>query len=140
MFGGFIKMTQIPNIKDKIGAAVSYLTLGIWGLIWLLISSRSYFDQKDFIRFHCYQSIFVGLLYMFIPQGFAILFSLIIQILGLIPFLASVTKGLHVAHGILQQGFHYGLLALIVYCVIFSLLGKYTNIPYVSQIANRMLR
>lgn len=132
--------TQIPNIKDKIGASVSYLTLGIWGLIWLLISSRSYFDQKDFIRFHCYQSIFVGLLYMFIPQGFAILFSLIIQILGLIPFLAPVTNGLHVAHGILQQGFHYGLLALIVYCVIFSLFGKYTNIPYISQIANRMLR
>ena len=132
--------TQIPDIKDKIGAAVAYLTLGIWGLIWLLISSRNYFDQKDFIRFHCYQSIFVGLLYMFIPQGFAILFSLITQILGLIPFLAPIVEGLHVAHGFLQTGFHYGLLALVVYCVIFSLFGKYTNIPYISQIANRMLR
>ena len=132
--------SQIPDIKEKIGAAVAYLTLGIWGLVWLLISSKNYFDQKDFVRFHCYQSIFVGLLYMFIPQGFAILFSLIIQIIGLIPIASPIADGLHVAHGILQQIFHYGLLALIIYCVIFSLFGKYTNIPYVSQIINRMLR
>ena len=132
--------TQIPNVKDKIGAAVTYLTLGIWGLIWLLISSRNYFDQKDFIRFHCYQSIFVGLLFMFIPQGFSILFSLIIQIIGLIPGTLPVIEPIHVFHGILQTAFHYGLLGLIIYCVIFSLFGKYTNIPYVSQIANRMLR
>lgn len=132
--------TQIPNIKEKFGAAVTYLTLGIWGLIWLLISGKNYFDQKDFIRFHCYQSIFVGLLYMFIPQGFAILFSLIIQIIGLIPIASPITNGLHAFHGILQSIFHYGLLALIIYCVVFSLFGRYTNIPYISQIANRMLR
>ena len=132
--------TQLPDIKEKIGAAITYLTLGIWGLIWLLISNRNYFDQKDFIRFHCYQSIFVGLIYMFIPQGFAILFSLIVQIIGLIPGTLFVTDGIHVVHGILQSVFHYGLLALIIYCVIFSLLGKYTNIPYVSQLVNRMLR
>lgn len=131
---------QTPNIKEKVGAAVAYLTLGIWGLIWLLISSKNYFDQKDFIRFHCYQSIFVGLLYMFIPQGFAILFSLAVQIIGLIPKAAFITDSMHVIHGIIQSVFHYGLLALVIYCVIVSLFGKYTNIPYVSQIANRMLR
>lgn len=132
--------TQIPNIKEKIGAAVAYLTLGIWGLIWLLISGKNYFDQKDFIRFHCYQSIFVGLLYMFIPQGFAILFSLAVQIIGLISKAAFITDSMHVIHGIIQSVFHYGLLALVIYCVIVSLFGKYTNIPYISQIANRMLR
>ena len=132
--------TQIPDIKEKIGAAVAYLTLGIWGLIWLFTSSRNYFDQKDFVRFHCYQSIFVGLFFMFIPQGLAILSSLIIQIIGLIPGTSVVTNGIHVVHGVLQSIFHYGLLALIIYCVIFSLFGKYTNIPYVSQIINRMLR
>ena len=68
--------TQIPNIKEKIGAAVAYLTLGVWGLVWLLISRKHYFDQKDFVKFHCYQSLFLGMLYLFIPQGIAILFSL----------------------------------------------------------------
>ena len=132
--------TQIPNIKEKIGAAVAYLTLGVWGLVWLLISRKHYFDQKDFVKFHCYQSLFLGMLYLFIPQGIAILFSLITQILGLLPLLSALVEGLHIAHGILQSIIHYGGLVLIIYCVIFSSLGKYTDIPWISQIINRMLR
>jgi uncharacterized membrane protein len=132
--------TQIPDIKEKIGAGIAYLTLGIWGLIWLLISRRNYFDQKDFIRFHCYQSILLGLLYMFIPQGISILFSLIIQIIGLVPGTLFITNPIHVMHGLIQGLIHYGGLVLIIYCVIFSLFGRYTNIPFISQIINRMLR
>lgn len=132
--------SQIPDIKEKLGATAAYLTLGIWGFIWLLISRRSYYDQKDFIRFHCYQSIFIGMLYMFVPQGLAILFSLLTQIIGLIPGTSVITYPIHIIHGILQSGIHYGSLVLIIYCIIFCLYGKYTNIPWVSQIINRMLR
>ena len=132
--------TQIPDIKEKIGASVAYLTLGIWGLVWLLISRKHYYDQKDFVRFHCFQSIFIGILYMFIPQGLAILFSLIIQIIDLIPGISFLVSSLHVLHGILQSIIHYGSLVLIIYCVIFCLYGKYTNIPWISQMTNRMLR
>ncbi|MBI2995477.1 MAG: hypothetical protein HYY52_02055 [Candidatus Melainabacteria bacterium] len=132
--------TQLPTIKEKLGSAVAYLTLGIWGLIWLLISRKNYFDQKDFVRFHCYQSLFIGMLYMFIPQGITILFSLIMQILSLIPGISFITGSLHVFHGLLQQAFYYGGLILIIYCVIFCLYGKYTNIPWISQLISRMLR
>ena len=131
---------QAPDTKEKISAAITYLTLGIWGLVWLLVSKKQYYDQKDFVRFHCMQSIFIGMLYMFIPQGVAILFSLIIQIIGFIPGSNIVTHWLHVIHGIGQSGTHYGLLILIVYCVVFCLYGKFTNIPWVSQLVNRMLR
>ena len=132
--------TQIPDVKEKIGATVAYLTLGIWGLIWLLISRKNYFEQKDFVRFHCYQSLFLGMLYLFVPQGLAIFFSLITQIFGLVPLFFVLVEGLHVVHGILQSIIHYGGLVLIIYCVIFCLYGKYTNIPWISQIINRMLR
>lgn len=132
--------SQIPDIKEKIGGGVAYLTFGIWGLIWLLLSRRTYFEQKDFVRFHCFQSIFIGILYMFIPQGLAILFSLITQFTGFIPGVSLITSTLHVLHGILQSIIHYGGLVLIIYCVIFSLYGKYTNIPWISQMINRMLR
>ena len=132
--------TQIPDVKEKIGAAIAYLTLGVWGLVWLLISRKHYFDQKDFVRFHCYQSLFLGMLYLFIPQGIAILFSLITQIFGLLPLLSALVEGLHIIHGMSQSVIHYGGLLLIIYCVIFSLFGKYTNIPWISQIINRMLR
>lgn len=132
--------TQIPDKKERIGTAVSYLTLGVGGFIWLLISRRNYYDQKDFIRFHCFQSIFIGLLYSFIPEGISILFSLISQILGFLPGTSFVVNFLHTIHGFLQSGIKFTSLALILYCVIFCLYGKYTNIPYVSQMINRMLR
>lgn len=131
---------QIPNIKEKLGASLTYLTLGIWGLIWLLLSRKHYYDQKDFVRFHCFQSIFIGVLYMFIPQGFAIFFSLLIQIIRLIPDTFFLINIIHSIHGILQILIQYGSIVLIVYCVIFCLYGKYTNIPWVSQLINRMLR
>lgn len=132
--------SHLPDIKEKIGTAVAYLTLGIWGFVWLLISSRHFYDQKAFVRFHCYQSIFIGVLYMIIPQGFAILFSLIIQIINLIPGSSLITNPLHILHGILQTIVHYGGLILILYCIIFCFYGKFTNIPLISQMINRMLR
>ncbi len=131
---------QTTEIKERLGTAAAYLTLGIWGFIWLLISRRDYYSQKTFIRFHCFQSIFIGILYMFVPQGIAILFSLIVQIIGLIPGTAFITSPIHVIHGILQQIIHYGSLVLVIYCVIFCFFGKYTNIPLISQMINRMLR
>ena len=132
--------SQIPDIKEKIGCVIAYFTLGIWGLIWLLISKTPSYFQKDFMRFHCYQSIFLGILYMFIPYGVSILFSLIIQILSLIPQAAFIVQVLHVIHGSLQTLINLFGLALIMYCVVFCLYGKYTNIPWVSQVINRMLR
>ena len=132
--------TQIPDIKEKVGAAVAYLTLGIWGLVWLLISRTTFYDQKSFIRFHCLQSIFIGMLFMFIPQGLSILFSLIIQIISFIPVLNSVSSMLHSIHGLIQTVVQIASLGLIIYCVVISLYGKYTNIPWVSQSINRMLR
>ena len=131
---------QTSEVKERLGTAVAYLTLGIWGFIWLLISQRDYYSQKTFIRFHCFQSIFIGILYMFVPQGLAILFSLIIQTIGLIPGTLFITSPIHVIHGILQQIIHYGSLVLVIYCVIFCLFGKYTNIPWISQMINRMMR
>ena len=132
--------TQTTDIKDKIGTAVAYLTLGIWGFIWLLISRTHYNEQKTFIRFHCLQSIFIGVLYMFIPQGLSILFSLIIQFVGFIPGVSFITSSLQTLHSVLQSIIHYGSFVLILYCVIICLYGKYTNIPFVSQMINRMLR
>ena len=132
--------SQIPDTKEKIGCAISYLTLGIWGLIWLLLSRTPAYSQKDFIRFHCFQSIFIGILYMFFPYGVSILFSLITQIINLIPGTSFISQALHVIHGSIQSLITLGGLAIVIYCVIFCLYGKYTNIPWVSQMINRMLR
>lgn len=132
--------SQIPDTKEKLGSALAYLTLGMWGLVWLLISRTPAYAQKDFVRFHCFQSIFIGILYMFVPSGVAILFSLLTQVFSLIPGTSFINQILHVLHGSLQSLITFFGLMLIVYCIVFSLFGKFTNIPYISQAINRMLR
>ena len=132
--------TQIPNKIERLGAVTAYLTLGVWGLIWLLISRTPAFNQKDFVRFHCFQSIFIGILYMFIPSGIEILFNLIIQLIAFFPQSDLVINLLKNIHSSLQAIIHLAGLALIAYCVVFCVFGKYTNIPWVSQMINRMLR
>lgn len=116
------------------------MTFGIWGMIWLLISRTPAYFQKDFVKFHCYQSIFIGILYMFIPSGLSILFSLLTQILTLLPGTSIFLNGLNIFYFGLQQLIQWGGLILIMYCVVFCAFGKYTNIPWVSQLINRMLR
>ena len=133
-------LTQIPDTKERIGATLAYMTFGIWGMIWLLISRTPAYFQKDFVKFHCYQSIFIGILYMFIPNGLSILFSLITQIIALIPGTDILLNDLNILHFGLQQLVHWGGLILIIYCVVFCIFGKYTNIPWISQLINRMLR
>lgn len=132
--------TQIPDIKEKTGCVLAYMTLGIWGLIWLLISRTPAYNQKDFVRFHCFQSIFIGILYMFLPQGIGILFTLIMQVFSLFPGTGFIVEVFNSSLTIIQYLANIGFLTLIVYCVIFCLYGKYTNIPWVSQLINRMLR
>ena len=77
---------------------------------------------------------------MFLPQGVGILFTLIMQILSLLHTPLSVIQLLDSTLNALQHLLNVGLLMLIVYCVIFCLYGKYTNIPWISQMINRMLR
>lgn len=132
--------TQIPDTKEKTGCAITYLTLGIWGLVWLLMSRTPAYYQKDFVRFHCFQSIFIGILYMFLPQGVGILVTLIMQIFSLFHSLLFVIQFLNSTLSVLQYLINIGFLTLIVYCVIFCFYGKYTNIPWISQLINRMLR
>ena len=132
--------TQIPDLKEKVGATLTYLTFGLWGIVWLLLSKIPAYSQKDFVRFHCYQSIFIGILYMFIPSGISILFTLISQIIGIVPGGSVIVQWISLIHSIFQQLFNYLGLALIVYCSVMGLIGKYTNIPWISQIVNRMLR
>ena len=132
--------SQTPNVKDRIGTGIAYMTFGIWGLIWLLISRTPAHFQKDFVKFHCFQSIFIGILYVFIPQGLSIFVSLLVQIFALIPGTGIIAQGINIIHMVLQQILYYGGLFLIIYCVVFCAIGKYTNIPWVSQLMNRMLR
>ena len=54
----------LPDLKDKLLASLSYISLGIFGFICLLLGTV----KSRFGKFHVYQSILMGLLF-YLAQG-----------------------------------------------------------------------
>ena len=50
-------MREEPFLIEKIVAALSYLTMGMAGFIWLLISLFTKVRLKSFLQYHIFQSI-----------------------------------------------------------------------------------
>jgi uncharacterized membrane protein len=132
-------MTKLEQISfsDRLFSALSYLTAGWGGMIILVIM---YFRQKHpskFLRFNLFQSIFVSLLYFVL----AMCLGLIFQVLSYIPFINYLVAQIaflfnrpFFADYSIIQTFVTGL---IFYMTIWSLLGKYPKIYWVSNIISR---
>lgn len=120
------KPGSAATTTEKIMGALSYLTSGLAGLIYIIISRSSY--QSDFFRFHFLQSIVLGII--------SILLSYSIRAFATIaPALAGI-PGVETALWV--GSFAFGLLPL--YGLIFCLLGKYAEIPWLSDVVRNQMR
>jgi len=120
------KQQSNATTTEKVVGALSYLTSGLAGLIYIIISRSSY--QSNFFRFHFLQSIVLGII--------SILLSYSIRAFGTIaPALASM-PGVETALWIGASAF--GLLP--IYGLIFCLLGKYAEIPWLSDVVRNQMR
>lgn len=133
-YRGFATRSEIPNIFDKIISAASYLTMGLVGFVWLIFTSITNKPQKYFVRFNTYQSIFISIL-LYLAN---IIFGILLGIIKIIPIIGNII--LFLEFYILQYPVFFGyslietaILLLIVYLTAFSLLGRYAEIPWVSE-------
>jgi uncharacterized membrane protein len=126
---------EITN-KEKWLSTVTYLSLGIGGFILLLLRQA----ESRFIKFHVFQSILLGLLYMFLTQCFGILISILDSVVGLIPGFKS-TGGVYIMflHNITQQALFIGLICVISYCLFHVWKNQLAQIKWVSEQINKML-
>ncbi len=126
-----------PFMIERIVAALTYLTMGMVGFIWLIIGLFTKARLKPFLQYHIFQSIFISL-------GFALLSILIGWLSNLLSFIpvinqivAQITFWLN-----MPLIFDYSLIqALIylflIYLAITSFIGKYSYIPWVSDIIDQ---
>lgn len=126
-----------PFMVERIIAALTYLTMGMVGFIWLIIGLFTKARLKPFLQYHIFQSIFISL-------GFAVLSILIGWISNLLSFIpiinqivAQITFWLN-----MPLIFDYSLIqALIylflIYLAVTSFIGKYSYIPWVSDIIDQ---
>lgn len=127
-------MREEPEFIEKIVAALSYLTMGMVGFVWLIIGLFTKARLKPFLQYHIFQSIFIALAFTII----AMLVGWLSNLLSIIPiinkFVAQITFLLN-----MPVIFGYSFIQAILYLFIFYLAiqayrGKYSYIPWVSEI------
>lgn len=125
---------------EKIIAAASYLTAGVVGFLWIIISHLAGAKLKTFLRFHIYQSIFLSILY----YVFNIILTILIGIVVKIPIIGSFVYSIYFWLFDLKLIFDYSivdtcLFIVIAYLALNAFFGRYGNLPWVSKTIKSMV-
>ena len=125
----------MAGFGERIISALSYLTFGIFGVIWIVYINVAKKPLTDFAKFNIFQSILLSVILTVIAYAYDILlnkFGVIIPILGKIlrPF------DLFINQTPIYLGFSIsGLIItiLMMYLIILVILGKRPFVPFISN-------
>ena len=124
------------SLLERLIASATYVTMGMVGFVWLIFCAITKTNLKPFLKYHIFQSFFLVMACFLIN----IFINLIVSILSVIPFInILVYKLLFLFTAPIAFGFSivsFCMLVVMVYLVLTSLQGKYTFIPWVSNIIN----
>lgn len=129
---------------EKIVAVLSYYTFGFAGLIYLIIAVVKKQSLRSFLRYHVFMSIFLSIAIFIISQALI----LVINILGFIPFIKIVLISITVFFTriiVSFLGMNFSIItlcitALLTYLAVGAMMGKYTYLPWVSEIISYNMR
>ena len=126
-----------PYMIERIIAALTYLTMGMVGFIWLIIGLFTKARLKPFLQYHIFQSIFISL-------GFALLSILIGWLSNILSFIPLINRLVAQITFLLNMPliFDYSLLQSVIYIFIIYLavtafIGRFSYIPWVSDIIDQ---
>lgn len=125
---------QQPLLIERIIAALSYITMGFVGFIWLLIGIFTKNNIRPFLKYHIFQSIFISIAF-FLLGAFL---GLLMNILSLVPFVNQLVLQItFFLNAPLLFGF--SLLQIIIdlillYLAFTSFQGQYSYLPWISEI------
>lgn len=127
-------MQNEPLPMEKLIASLSYLTMGFVGFVWLLIGIFTKNTLRPYLKYHIFQSIFISIAY-FLASAFI---GFILNILSIIPLVNQLVLAFTFYF---NAPFVFGFsvievacFAVVLYLVITSIQGKFSYIPWVSEI------
>ncbi len=129
---------------EKIISVLSYLTMGIVGLIWLIIA---YFLKKDlryFLKYNIIQSMFISILLAILKLALDIILSIIAKI----PFIDIIAAAINfiISFKVLFifnlsfSIFEICLHLLFFYIIIGIFFGRIFYIPYLTDFMNKIVK
>lgn len=129
-----------PFMIERIVSALTYPTMGMVGFIWLILGLITHARLRPFTQYHIYQSIFLSIGYVII----SILLGVLSNILSVIPLINKLTA--QIIYWLNMPAiFGYSLIQAVIYSVIIYLtvtafMGKYSYLPWVSNIIKQNVR
>ncbi len=129
-----------PYMIERIVSALSYLTSGIIGFIWLLLGIFTKSNLKPFMKYHIFQSIFLAMAYFILLQ----LLGLVSNIVNFIPFVRNIISMI-IFPFVIPLIFGFSIIQILIYTLIFylvvtSFMGRYSYIPWISDIIKKNVR
>lgn len=133
------------NTKDKILCAILYTGCFFPIMVfvpigWIIITNIRKIYQKDFVKYHCYQAVLLNMIIFFLPNFLSLLVSFLSNLLGIFSIFANSVTLLEFISKWVLQAYSLGVQVLAIYALIWTLRGKYTYIPQISQAVNYLLR
>ena len=129
-----------PALIEKIIAALTYLTMGTVGFFWLLLALFTKNSIKPFLQYHIFQSIFISIAFFLLNA----ILGLVMNILSVIPFVNQlVLQFTFYLNAPFLLGFSLiqAVMYLIIgYLVVTSMQGKFSYLPYISDIIKANVR
>lgn len=127
-------------IGERLIAAASYLSVGVFGFFWIIIAHVTNSRVKNFVKFHIFQSIFIAILYYL----FRLILNILLGVANEIPVIGYVINLIYEYVFEVQLILNFSIadftaLLVIVYLIINSLLARSGNIPWVSNVVKGML-
>lgn len=126
-----------PYMIERIIAALTYLTMGMVGFIWLIIGLFTKARLKPFLQYHIFQSIFISLAFAVL----SIFISWLSNILSFVPLINRIVAQITFLLN-MPLIFDYSLLQSVIYIFLIYLavtafIGKFSYIPWVSDIIDQ---
>lgn len=129
-----------PYMIEKIVSALSYLTSGFIGFIWLLLGIFTKSNVRPFLKYHIFQSIFLAIAYFLACQ----LLGMLASVINFIPIVRNIISMI-IFPIMMPLIFGFSILQILIYTFIFylvvtSFMGRYSYIPWISDIIKMNVR
>ncbi len=129
---------------EKIISIFSYITMGIVGLIWIIIAYFLKQKLRYFLMYNIAQSMLISILYAIIT----LLIGTVLKIFSVIPFLKVFSAHLNYFFTIKIVsifGLSYSIVQLLLsllllYIIIVILLGRIFYVPILSNLMNKAMK
>lgn len=143
-YRGFKNYKNYSDFQEKIFSALSYITMGFVGFVLLIVSHIQKKQLSSFARYHIFQSLFISILF----YVFNLVFSIIYNSVGIIPFIGNFVQNIIyffvqcpivdfivINFSLLQ----FAVLIINFYLAFFAFTGRYGKIPWVSDRVREMV-